>query len=128
MKTLIRRGTTRLALIGLGVLAGSTTLAFAAGQAIGDGGVIHACYRIADDDRKGDLRVVSDPASCRVGEALLDWNQVGPKGDQGDRGDPGLPGPQGQSKDRSCRRSSVAARHPSLTAPKGAPVSEADSS
>ena len=83
MRNFIHRSSVRLALVGLGAVAGGSGMAFAAGQAIGDGGVISACYRVADDDRKGELRVVSDPGSCRANEAPLRWNVQGPPGPPG---------------------------------------------
>lgn len=41
-------------------------VAYAAAQAIGGGGVITACYRTSEDDRKGELRAVSDSTACRT--------------------------------------------------------------
>jgi len=99
MKSLIGRGGGRVALLGIGILVGSAGIAVAASQAIGGGGAIHACYRVADDDRKGELRVVSDPASCRASEAPLAWSQTGPQGPQGDPGPAGPQGPQGPKGD-----------------------------
>ena len=99
MKSLIGRGGGRVALLGIGILVGSAGIAVAASQAIGGGGAIHACYRVADDDRKGELRVVSDPASCRASEAPLAWSQTGPQGPQGDPGPAGPQGPPGPKGD-----------------------------
>jgi hypothetical protein len=81
------------------VLVAGAALALGAGVAYAtipsSNGVIHACYRVADDDRKGNLRVVNDPASCNTNESALQWNQQGPKGDQGPQGIQGERGPQG---------------------------------
>jgi hypothetical protein len=85
----------RLVLMTAALLAGSSAVAFATTQMIGSGGLIQGCYRISEDDRKGELRVVSDPAACRTNELPISWNAQGPKGDKGDKGDPGLPGAQG---------------------------------
>jgi hypothetical protein len=65
--------TTLFAIVGLLVALGGG-LAYAAIP--GDNGVINACYRVADDDRKGDLRVVSNPTACGNQEAPLSWSQV----------------------------------------------------
>ena len=65
-------------------------------------GVINACYRVSEDDQKGQLRAVSDPAACRNNEAPISWNQVGPQGErglQGERGSQGVQGPQGPKGD-----------------------------
>ena len=90
----------------------------------GSGGVINACYRVSEDDQKGQVRVVHDAGACRNNEAPISWNQrgeqglqglQGPKGDKGDSGDPGprgvqglqgetgLPGPAGQKGDKGDR-------------------------
>jgi hypothetical protein len=70
-------------------------VAFATGQVIGANNTINACYRVSEDDRKGELRAVTDPAACRTNELPLAWNIQGPKGDKGDPGARGDPGPQG---------------------------------
>lgn len=84
------------------LLIGGAALALAGGiayAAIPDsGGVIHGCYRTDNDDQKGQLRVVDDPASCKTNETQLAWNQQGPAGTpgpKGDKGDTGETGPQG---------------------------------
>jgi hypothetical protein len=92
--TLRQRGM-RLLLVSAGILAGTSAVAFATATVIGGGGMIQGCYRISDDDRKGELRVVSDPAACRTNELPISWNAQGPKGDKGDKGDQGLTGLQG---------------------------------
>jgi Collagen triple helix repeat (20 copies) len=86
-------------------LAGGAALAIFAGIASAtipdSNGVIQACYRIADDDRRGEVRIVSDPSACRANEAPIQWNQVGregpvgPQGPQGEKGERGEAGPQG---------------------------------
>jgi hypothetical protein len=79
-------------------LVASSATALATAQVIGAGGVIQGCYRTSEDDRKGELRVVSDPASCRMNELPISWNAQGPKGDKGDQGIQGIQGlqsPQG---------------------------------
>lgn len=76
-------------------LAGGIALA-----AIPDaGGVINACYRVSEDDQKGQLRVVNDAANCRTNELPISWNQTGPQGTQGPKGDKGDTGPQGPQGD-----------------------------
>jgi hypothetical protein len=76
-------------------LVASSATALATAQVIGAGGVIQGCYRTSEDDRKGELRVVSDPASCRTNELPISWNAQGPKGDKGDQGIQGIQGLQG---------------------------------
>lgn len=61
----------------------------------GPDGTINGCYRISEDDQKGQLRVVNDATACRSNEAPISWNQVGPQGPQGPSGQAGPPGPQG---------------------------------
>jgi hypothetical protein len=66
-------------------------------------GVINACYRTSEDDQKGQVRVVNDPAACRNNETRISWNQVGPQGErglQGERGPQGEQGPQGSQGER----------------------------
>src|ERR1035437_1804979 len=53
--------------------------------------VIYACVTVS----KGAMRIVSDATSCKKGEALIAWNQVGPQGPKGPQGAQGLAGPQG---------------------------------
>jgi hypothetical protein len=79
-------------------LVTSSTVAFATAQVIESGGVIQACYRLSDDDRKGELRAVADPSACRTNESPISWSIQGPKGDtgpqgpQGEQGEPGISG------------------------------------
>ena len=60
-------------------------------------GVINACYRVSEDDQKGQVRVVSDPAACRNNEAPISWNRTGPQGQPGPQGEQGLQGPKGDT-------------------------------
>ena len=56
--------------------------------------VIDACV-----NKKGSMRVVNDPAECKVSETPLSWNQQGPPGEpgmDGMDGEPGEPGPEGR--------------------------------
>ena len=64
---------------------------FALGVIPSEDGTIYGCYRSHqnDNERQGNLRVVSDPSQCKDSETLISWNQEGPQGPQGD------PGPQG---------------------------------
>jgi Collagen triple helix repeat (20 copies) len=89
------------------VLAGGAFLAVCAGIAsatsttIPDAnGVIHACYRVSEDDRKGEVRIVTEAAVCRASETSIQWNQVGRQGLQGPAGPQGLQGPQGAKGDK----------------------------
>ena len=58
-------------------------------------GTINGCYRLSEDDQKGQLRVVNDPTACRPNEAPIVWNQVGPQGAKGEPGTPGTNGTNG---------------------------------
>lgn len=78
-----------------GALVTGGSVAIATSNVIGGGGVINACYRVAEDDRKGEVRVVNDPTSCRQNELPIAWNVQGTKGDQGPRGDQGPQGDRG---------------------------------
>jgi hypothetical protein len=93
----MRRRLKKHGLIAIGiagaVLTTSAAVAFATGQVIGSTNTINACYRVAEDDRKGEVRAVSDPASCRFNELPLAWNIQGPKGDVGAQGPQGDRGP-----------------------------------
>ena len=93
-KRLGRRSTFLLGAVG-GALVASAAAAWATTQLVGAGGVIQACYRVSEDDRKGELRAVSDASACRSNELPISWNQLGPKGDKGDRGPQGIQGPAG---------------------------------
>ena len=65
-------------------------------------GVINACYRVSEDDQKGQVRLVHDAGSCRNNEAPVSWSHTGPQGlqgpqgIQGPKGDRGEQGPQGE--------------------------------
>ena len=79
-----------------GASAGAVLAAAAVGYAAipDSGGVIHGCYQ----KNVGNLRVVSDPTTCRKSEIPLNWSQTGPQGPvgpQGPKGDTGATGPQG---------------------------------
>jgi hypothetical protein len=100
----------------VGVAAGVLIVGGVAFATIPDSsGVIHACYRVADDDRKGEVRIVSDPAACRTSEAAIQWNQVGrqgpqgpagpqgPQGEKGERGEQGSQGPVGPKGDTGAQ-------------------------
>jgi hypothetical protein len=81
----------------VGALAASAVVGGVAWATIPDAnGTINGCYRISEDDEKGQLRVVSDPTACRSNEAPILWNQVGP---QGAKGEPGAQGPAGPKGD-----------------------------
>ncbi len=63
-------------------------------EAAATDGLIHGCVK----NRKGTLRVVSDPSECKSRETPLSWNQQGPQGEpgvDGVDGEPGEPGPEG---------------------------------
>jgi hypothetical protein len=95
VKTILKRRVGRLFALASGALLVGTGAAFATGQVIGANNTINGCYRVADDDRKGELRVVNDPVSCRSNELPIAWNVQGPRGDQGPQGLQGPPGEQG---------------------------------
>lgn len=95
MKYTLKLRAGRLLALVSGALLVGTGAAYATGQMIGANNTITGCYRVAEDDRKGELRVVSDPASCRSNELPLAWNVQGPKGDQGPQGIQGPSGPKG---------------------------------
>ena len=55
------------------------------GHDTGPDGTIHACYKThkedkKDEEKKGDLRVVSDDEKCRKNETPISWNQGGAGG------------------------------------------------
>lgn len=66
-------------------------------QLIGANNTILGCYRVSNDDQKGQLRVVSNAASCRTNELPISWSVQGPKGDKGDAGPQGVPGEKGDT-------------------------------
>jgi hypothetical protein len=70
-------------------IAGGVTYAVAD---IGDGGVIHGCYK----SQNGQLRLI-DPATdgCHPSETAISWSQTGPQGPQGPTGPAGPQGPTG---------------------------------
>jgi hypothetical protein len=100
LRSRTRRRAVRLLLIAAGILAGSSAVAFATTQVIGAGGVIQACYRVSEDDQKGQLRAVSDATACRANELPISWNQEGAKGENGDPGPQGIQGPPGEKGDQ----------------------------
>jgi len=57
-------------------------------------GLVSACMAKST----GAVRLIDAQAgeACKKGEALVTWNQTGPKGEQGDRGPQGLQGPKGE--------------------------------
>jgi len=54
-------------------------------------GVVHGCYNLTN----GSTRIVDTAASCKIGEAAIQWNQTGQQGPQGPQGAQGAQGPQG---------------------------------
>ena len=101
------KGTKRVAAVTTGaavLVAGGTTIAWAAGSMVGPDGVIHACYSKNMD--VAPVLLATPGTSCPAGYAALSFNQQGPKGDKGDKGDQGETGPQGA---------------PGATGPQGAP-------
>jgi hypothetical protein len=97
MNEQIGRKVKQIAVVAAGILVGSAGAAFATGHVIGANNTINGCYRVADDDRKGEVRVVNDPASCRSNELPIAWNVQGPKGDSGPAGLMGDTGPKGDT-------------------------------
>ena len=94
----------RLVLVCGAALAACAGIASATSTTIPDAnGVIHACYRVADDDRRGEVRIVSDAAACRPNETSILWNQVGRQGQQGPVGPQGPAGPQGEKGEKGER-------------------------
>lgn len=71
----------------IALAAGIILLAAPAAQA----DVIDACV-----NKKGSMRIVSDPSQCKPSESSLSWNQQGPQGEPGDPGQPGDPGDPGE--------------------------------
>jgi hypothetical protein len=53
---------------------------------------INGCY-VKKGDRKGDLRIVNDPGTCKSTERAISWNKAGPAGPPGPQGEQGPPGP-----------------------------------
>jgi hypothetical protein len=112
-KPLGRRTTFLIGAIG-GALVAAAAAALAASQMIGAGGVIQACYRVSEDDRKGELRAVNDASACRSNELPISWNIQGAKGDKGNAGPQGIQGPagsQGPSGTSGLREQSCADGH-----------------
>lgn len=94
MNRLLPRLSTHVA-VGLGAfLLGGTTVAVAvaAGTIVEADGRINGCI-----DRAGAVRIVADPAECRVQELAIYWNQTGPTGPTGPTGATGAGGPTGPS-------------------------------
>src|SRR5262252_9037705 len=86
----------------IAVIAAGVLTAVAYASIPDSSGVVHGCYL----NSTGALRVIDTgvTSSCKVNEAALNWNQIGPqgpigpqgaKGDQGPQGDKGDPGVQG---------------------------------
>lgn len=76
----------------LGVIIGGLLT----GPGLAQAGTIYTCVTTAN----GAMRMVSNATSCKKGEDLVAWNQVGaqgPAGPQGAQGSIGPQGPQGQS-------------------------------
>ena len=71
-----------LLFVGGGVLAGAL---------IGDGEVIHGCYK----KKNGQLRVVDAGEACHNSELPVTWNVEGPQGLEGPQGEMGPQGPIG---------------------------------
>ena len=86
-----------IATVAATALLTSAGVALATGQLIGANNTIVGCYRVSDDDQKGQLRVVSAGTSCRTNELPISWSIQGPKGDKGDNGDTGPQGPKGET-------------------------------
>lgn len=60
-------------------------------QSLAEENLIYGCV-----DKKGHLRIVSNPQECKKKKTAIYWNKVGPEGPQGTQGDPGPPGADGQ--------------------------------
>lgn len=81
------------------LIAAGAAVAVASNAYTDANGVYHGC--VGTDS--GVLRVLASGQSCRLNEAAIDWNQVGPKGDagpQGEQGDQGIQGIQGLTGDK----------------------------
>lgn len=78
-----------LSLVAMGAFASGAVAA-----APGQGGQIHACYKVRGK-AKGSMRVVSGKR-CKKGERKLAWSVAGPQGASGPLGAKGAPGAQGQ--------------------------------
>jgi len=53
----------------------------------GDGNPIYGCF----NNKKGNLRIVSNPSACKSSETPISWNQIGPQGSPGPQGPDGVP-------------------------------------
>jgi hypothetical protein len=92
MRNTIRKRATRMALIGMAVLAGATGVAYATATVVASGSVIHACKL----NVLGTIRLVDDPAKCSTKlETPVAWNTQGLQGDRGPAGAPGAKGDTG---------------------------------
>jgi hypothetical protein len=96
-------------------IAGGVTYALAD---IGDGGVIHGCYK----SQNGQLRLI-DPAtdSCHPSETAISWSQTGPQGPQGPPGPQGPTGPQGPAGPQGVPGPQGPAGPQGATGPQGPP-------
>ncbi len=92
MFSLLRRPARVVAALGLGaaVVAGSTTVAIAAGSSPSTSQVLTACA-----GRAGWLRLVTSGAHCRRGETAVQWDVQGPVGATGPTGPAGPTGATG---------------------------------
>jgi len=79
---------TRRIVAALGGCLAIAVVAFAHG---GDTTKIHSCV----DNKTGNIKIVAATATCKPGEAALDWNIQGAPGPQGIAGAQGPQGPQG---------------------------------
>lgn len=91
MNKLIKLKKRFLIILGLVLLLLGTSATWVFAQVVSSDGVIYACMNPND----GEIRIVSDPESCKKNEGLLSWNIMGPKGDKGDPGEAGPAGPEG---------------------------------
>jgi hypothetical protein len=89
MRRRFRRVALAVSAVVVVAVAGGVTYAVAD---IGDGGVIHGCFK----SQNGQLRLI-DPAtdSCHPSETAISWSQTGPQGPPGPQGPTGPQGPAG---------------------------------
>jgi hypothetical protein len=97
MKHDLGRRSLRMVLIGVAMLAGAASVAYATtalSSSTPATTVIQACMK----EGNGDLRILADGGECKKHEVAISWNVVGPRGAQGPQGiqgPQGLPGMQG---------------------------------